>query len=144
MKPLLSCDPGKSGGFAIRDEDGNVMAENMPVCMPDIVDWLREIKIRHPDISCIMEKVGTYVPGNSGVAAATFARHVGSLETALYALGIPTTQVSPSVWMKKLGAMPKDKQARKNKIKSDMACLYPHLKVTLKNADALGILTAEG
>jgi hypothetical protein len=141
MKPILACDPGRSGGFAIRDEDGSVTAENMPGGMVDIADRLREIKLQFPDIECVLEKTGTYRPGNSGPAACTFSRHLGHLESILYTLGIPTKQVAPSVWMKRLGTMPKDKTARKNKIKTDMACLYPAIKVTLKTADALGILT---
>ena len=43
--------------------------------------------------------------------------------------------------MKALGPFPKDKKERKNAIKEKMARLYPHLSVTLKTADALGILT---
>jgi hypothetical protein len=45
--------------------------------------------------------------------------------------------------MKKLGAFPKDKKARKNAIKQMMQTRYPNIKVTLVNADALGILTTE-
>ena len=81
------------------------------------------------------------MPGNAGPASVKFGRHNGHLEMALYCMSIPTTQISPQKWMKRLGTMPKDKTARKNKIKTDMACLYPALKVTLKTADALAILT---
>ncbi|MFA5103523.1 MAG: hypothetical protein WC525_10290 [Candidatus Thermoplasmatota archaeon] len=143
MKPKLSIDPGLNGGFALLDDDGVVSAENMPIGMTDIVDRLREIKVKHPNVSCIMEKTGTHVMGNSASASVKFARHCGSLESTLYCLGIPTIQVPPQTWMKKLGALPKDKKDRKNKIKEMMAARYPHLRVTLKNADALGILTAE-
>jgi hypothetical protein len=143
MKPKIGIDPGKSGGFAIIDEYGDVTAENMPDGVEEIVDRLAEIKRLHPKIECVIEKTGTYVPGNSGVAAATFARHCGNLEGVVHAIGMPLTQVAPSVWMKRLGAMPKDKKARKKKIKTDMAFRYPHIKVTLNTADALGILTTE-
>lgn len=144
MKPGLYIDPGKNGAFAVLDEDGNVSSENMPEGMSEIIDKIREIKMLFPNISCVMEKTGTYRPGNSGPAASVYARHVGHLEATLYCLGISTTQVPPQTWMKKLGALPKDKKDRKNKIKEMMAARYPHLRVTLKNADALGILTAEG
>ena len=40
-----------------------------------------------------------------------------------------------------IGTMPADKKARKNFIKEEMARRFPHLKVTLGVADALGILT---
>ena len=145
MKPVLAIDPGKTGGLAIMDEDGIVTAERMPILgMTDIVDRLIEIKKDHKGITCILEKTGTYVKGNSGTSAATFARHCGNLEAALYAIGISFVQIAPSVWMRKLGTMPKLKKARKAKIKNEMACLYPGIKVTLNTADALGILTTMG
>ena len=137
---ILSIDPGASGGLAYIDQDGIVYAEKMPPTMTDIIDRLTELKAEGVK-TAILEKTGTYVPGNSGPAAVTFARHNGHLEAALYALGISATQVSPSVWQKRLGALPKDKRDRKNEIKNRMAALYPHLKVTLATADALAILT---
>lgn len=142
-KQILCIDPGKGGGLAYYDKDQTVQAENMPETMPDLVDKLRALAVEHPYLHCVVEKVGGYVPGNSGPASVKFGRHMGHIDAALYSLGIPTTQVAPSVWMKKLGALPKNKKDRKNAIKSMMATRYPHIRVTLKNADALGILTAE-
>ena len=43
--------------------------------------------------------------------------------------------------MKHLGALPKDKTARKNEIKRQMQARYPGIKITLSTSDALGILT---
>jgi hypothetical protein len=142
-KQLVCIDPGMSGAMAYFDNDEIVRAENMPPTMPDLVDKLRELAIAHPSIHCVVERVGGYVPGNSCPAAVKFGRHCGNIEATLYALGIPTTQVAPSVWMKRLGTFPKEKKDRKNAIKAMMATQYPHLKVTRKNADALGILTVE-
>jgi hypothetical protein len=53
--------------------------------------------------------------------------------------------VKPRTWMN--GVVPmrstgvKKKTQRKNEIKDAMKLLYPDLKITLKTADALGILT---
>ncbi len=141
-KQLICIDPGiSSGGLAYYDKDEIVRVENMPPTMPDIVDRLRELRVEHPDLECVMEKVGMHRVGNNASASAKFARHCGSIETALYTLGIPTTQITPQKWMKRLGTFPKDKKARKNAIKTMMATRHPAIKVTLKNADALGILT---
>ena len=137
----IACDPGFSGGFAFTDRDGIVHAVPMPVGMTEQADFLRSLKANNPDIECVIERVGTYMPGNSGPAAATWARHCGKLEATLYCFGIPATQISPQKWMKAIGPFPKDKKERKNAIKEKMARLYPHLKVTLRTADALGILT---
>ena len=140
MTPFLAIDPGASGGLAWRTPDGIVHAEPMPDGMTAQVDRLRSLAATLPGLTAIMEKVGTYVPGNHVGSACTFARHCGHLEAALYALGIPFTEVAPGVWMKKLGTLPKDKAERKRAIREEMARRFPGLEVTLKTADALGLL----
>ena len=141
MKPFLAIDPGASGGLAWRDADGIVHADPMPDGMTAQVDYLRSLAASLPSLTAIMEKVGTYVPGNHVGSACTFARHCGHLEATLYALGIPFTEVAPAVWMKKLGTLPKEKPERKRAIRELMARQFPALDVTLKTADALGLLS---
>ena len=133
---ILAIDPGAGGGIAWFANDG-VLCHDMPEGMTEQADRLRQFS----GFTAIMEKTGGYMPGNSGPAAATFARHCGHLEAALYCFGIPTEQVSPQKWQKALGTFSKDKQERKRQIKELMARRYPHLNVTLKTADALAILT---
>lgn len=138
---IIAVDPGATGGIAWTDADGIVRAEPMPDGMTEQVDFFSALQreITH-GCTTYMEKVGGYVPGNSGPAAATFARHCGHLEAMLYCLGYSVVGVVPSKWMRPLNC-PKDKAERKRHIKESMARLYPHLHVTLKTADALGILT---
>ena len=136
---LMAIDPGASGGIAWVDLDGGTDAEKMPDTMTGMVEKLIELKAAGIN-AAVIEKTGSYMPGNSGPAAVKFARHCGHIEAALYALGISTTQVAPSVWQKRLGALPKDKKARKAAIKNAMAAKHPHLKVTLATADALAML----
>jgi hypothetical protein len=143
IAPILAIDPGESGGFALLTSEG-VSSESMPVGMSEQIDAIRSYAAANPGMVAILEKVGTYMPGNSGPAAATFARHCGHLEAALYAFGIPTEQVAPGVWQRGLGGFSSDKKKRKNEIKELMARTYPHIKVTLKVSDALGILTWAG
>ena len=141
----IAIDPGAAGGIAWNDEDGTARAIPMPGGMAAQVDALRslwfEVSGNGSIAVAVIEKTGTYMPGNSGPAAATFARHCGHLEAALYTLGIPTEQVAPGVWQRALGTLPKDKGERKRAIKEHMARRYPHLTVTLATADALAILT---
>jgi len=144
MRRILAIDPGASGGFAWKDKEGVIRCIPMPIGMTAQADLLREIRCffgGFSDVECFIEAVGSYMPGNSGPAAAKFARHCGNLEAILYCLNFPTNQVSPQKWMKAIGPFPKDKKDRKNAIKEKMARLYPHLTVTLKTADALGLLT---
>jgi len=145
MKKIIAIDPGINGGIAWIDDD-IVQAIPMPEGMTSQADLLKEIvTLMYPltrPIIGIIEKTGTYKPGNSGIAAVTFARHCGNLEAILYMLpDVSTSQVSPQIWQKLLGSLPKEKLDRKREIKEKMARLYPHLTVTLKTSDALGILT---
>jgi hypothetical protein len=136
---MISIDPGASGGIAWTD-DGTVFTCAMPEGMTAQVDALRSLAALG-QTQAILENVGFFRPGNSGPAACTFSRHVGHLEAACYCLGISVVKVAPQTWMKTIGTFPKDKKERKAAIKEVMARLYPHLKVTLKTADALGLLT---
>lgn len=136
---IIAIDPGESGGIAWT-QDGFVNACNMPKGMTAQADTIREICVQEHITHAVIEKTGSYFPGNSGPAAATFARHCGHLEAILYMLSVSTEQVAPQVWQKSLGNLPKEKKDRKNAIKEQMARLYPRLSVNLKVADALAIL----
>ena len=141
-KRLMAIDPGASGGIAWHDADGVVRCENMPEGMTAQCDWLSDLAMsRTSPVECILEKVGTYVKGNAVGGACKFARHCGALEAALYCFGVSVRQVAPTVWQRSLGALSNDKPTRKREIRELMARRYPHLHVTLKTADALGILT---
>ena len=139
MTKILACDPGQSGGFAWTDDDGIVHAMPMPEGMSAQIDNIRGFA--SVGYHAIIENVGYHMPGNSAVATSKFARHVGHLESACYAFAMPVTYVAPQTWMKALGTWPKEKRERKTAIKEAMARRYPHLDVTLKTADALGLLT---
>ena len=140
MNPILCIDPGASGGLALLNREGNVEAFPMPATMTEQIDAIRHIAATNPGIKAVIEKVGFHRPGNSAVSTAKFARHCGHLEAALYSVGIPFEEVAPGTWMKTIGALPADKTARKNAIKEQVARRFPHLDVTLKTADALGML----
>lgn len=151
----IAIDPGANGAIAW-EYKGEVSVQKMPDTPTGILECLKYVHdIGKIKAECQVERVGGYMPGNSGPAAVTFARHCGHIDMALIALGIPTlTPVSPQVWQKAVcGSLPKAhpkagerakahvKQERKNVIKDLMQRRYPHLKVTLVTADALGILT---
>lgn len=137
---MIAIDPGAAGGIAYTDEDGNVQAMPMPEGMTEQIEAIQMLRAAG-HLKCIMENVGFHMPGNSATATAKFARHCGHLEAACYAFGISVEYVAPQKWMKALGTWSKDKRERKAQIKEAMARRYPHLSVTLKTADALGIYT---
>jgi hypothetical protein len=86
MTPFLAIDPGASGGLAWRDADGIVHAEPMPDGMTAQVDRLRSLAATLPGLTAVMEKVGTYVPGN----------HVGSPVPSPAIVGIWRRPSTPS------------------------------------------------
>ena len=137
---ILAIDPGASGGFAVCKPDGVVEALAMPEGMTAQIDALRAIAANFPGLTAIVEKVGFHRPGNSAVSTAKFARHVGHIEAALYSAGVPFVEVAPQKWMAAVGTWPADKAERKKAIREEMARRFPHLTVTLKTADALGLL----
>lgn len=146
MRPIIAIDPGASGGIAwMSCFDGRVEAVKMPEGLSEQGHFIRKIALSDGvsgcSVRCVLEKVGSYMPGNSGPASCKFARHCGHLEAILYMRDIPVIEVTPHKWQKHLATFPKDKQERKRAIKEMMARRYPHLKVTLATADALGILT---
>lgn len=154
---LIAIDPGMLGGVACSD-GGTVYVFEMPDTPMDIWKLILSMKTGNDDFAFI-EQVGSYMPGNSGPAAVKFARHCGALDAFLIAAGIKHDTVLPAKWEHWLIGKPnhpaipkhvqgkerkkiltKRKQERKNKIKMKVQSLYPELKVTLKTADALGIL----
>lgn len=139
---LIAIDPGASGGIAVSRDGGIPVVMKMPDTPKDIFDLLSGINnsAYSKHVYAIVEKVGMHRQGNNASASCKFARHCGHIEMALLALGIPFEEVLPQKWMKSLGVMPKDKQARKNHIKDLMQRRFPAVKCVLWNSDALGIL----
>jgi hypothetical protein len=135
---ILAIDPGQHGAMAYQNERGEVKTYSLDCSTRDICEILMHLP--EVDVDAYIENVGGYRPGNSGPASVKFARSVGILEGALIALDFPLVRVAPQKWMKALGSLPKDKAERKRKIKALMQERFPKIKVTLGNADALGIL----
>jgi len=136
----IYCDPGKSGAFAWCDK-GTINTQKMPSTFPDIAEFLKELKSQGYE-KLVLEKVGFHRVGNSASSSVKFSRHMGHLEAIGYCMGLKVDYISPQVWMKKLGSLPKEKKDRKNKIKELMQLSYPSIKVTLALSDALGMYHA--
>jgi hypothetical protein len=162
MKLMLAIDPGASGGLAWKRDGEQVEICKMPATVKDLVEKLDEI-VPYPrqenGVMCLIEKVGAYMPGNSGPAAAKFARHCGMLEGVLVAMNIPFQDVTPAKWEHSFIGKPnwpkidpdipdktkkkirsERKAKRKNMIKEKAQRLNPHLNITLATSDAVGML----
>ena len=143
-KIFIGIDPGFAGGVALLDGN-NIKTYRMPEEFPDVYNLFLEIKEENEgkEMVAVLENVGHGIPGQSSKATASFARHNGHIEMALYALCIRTVKVTPQKWQKyfsnSLGSAPgeKEKKEWKNKLKSLASQMYPDAKPTLYTADAI-------
>ncbi len=152
MKTIIAIDPGASGGIAV-GYPGAANPSSIAIPMPDtpadlvlcIKDDLESANIEGWEFVAYVEDVGGHVgKPQPGSAMFKFGRGCGVIEGALLALGIRTIYVRPQKWQKhfSLGTASAcaSKTDWKNKLKGEAARRFPHLKVTLKTADALLIL----
>lgn len=159
---IIAIDPGVNGGIAVKpDGDGAVRIYEMPDTLEGIDGWFRfelmtNILKNDPEkltgVWCYLEKVHS-MPKQRPTAVWTFAENYGALKGIIKAYDIPRIDVEPKTWQKAIGAtreaVPKGatptvkeriKREAKKKIKSIVEAKYPYLAVSLKTADALGIL----
>lgn len=143
MKTIIAIDPGAKGAIAIRMEHDIVSIQAMPETCTDLANLIREAKLtadeNNDDIVAYLEEVHA-MPGQGTVSMFTFGQGYGHLEQVLADFRIRTIKVRPSKWEKALSLTDKkgtEKREHKNKLKRRAQELFPNIKVTLVNADAL-------
>lgn len=138
----VACDPGKTGAFAWEAEDGTVVCANMPETEGDIVKIVEDLP--RCELTAFMEQIpeAVRVKGRVIVSPKLHA-NAGFIRGMLMALDIPVVLTRPQDWQKAFHiGKSKDRTEHKNKLKAEAQRRFPHLKVTLANADALLILEA--
>jgi hypothetical protein len=140
MKPF-AIDPGASGGIAF-EVDGWTTAEAMPDTVVDLADRLRSLKVEGFGF-CFLEEIPKF-PGKNAAAMMKLCIRYGECRGILATLGIRVIELPPKEWQKILGLGGKAAHGSRWKahLKEKAQALFPHLKVTLKTADALLILEA--
>ena len=137
-KLILGIDPGKNGGMAVLDADTNDIIDitSMPSTLTDISDFVE----RHQDVSCAVLETVHSMPGQGVASMFTFGQYYGYVQMAVVAHKIRCIDVLPAKWQQALGLKTKkgeSKAEHKNRLKGLAQKLFPKVKVTLKNADAL-------
>ena len=135
MPTFIGIDPGKTGSIAALMSDGEVYC-SLPLgkmTEADLWHWLAELEPAY----CVLEKVSSS-PQMGVVSSFTFGRGYGLLCGLLTAACIPFVEVTPNTWMTKMKC-----KTGGNKIitKRKSQQLFPQLKITHRNADALLIAT---
>ena len=143
MKTIIAIDPGAKGAIATRIEHNIVSLQPMPDTCTDLANLIRETKHtadeNNDEIVAYLEEVHA-MPGQGTVSMFTFGQGYGHLEQVLADFRIRTIKVRPSKWEKYLGLTDKkgtEKREHKNNLKRRAQELFPDIKVTLQNADAL-------
>ena len=135
----IGIDPGKSGGIAYVDESGNYDAWKIPATERDTLDVFQEVAAAYQGhVRAIIEKVASR-PGQGVVSMFTFGQNYGMLRAFLVASFIPFEAVPPGTWQREFSLIdPKaTKTEKKNKHKAHAQQLFPGIKITHANADAL-------
>lgn len=129
---ILGIDPGWSGGAALLDEDGNIgevvsFANNTE---SDIISDISRM-VTDCDIAYI-EKVGP-MPKQGVVSVFKFG-WINGLLRGLIIGSARTIEITPQRWQKALGCL---SHGDKNVTKAKAQQLFPGIKITHSNADAL-------
>jgi hypothetical protein len=141
MKIIIGIDVGASGGIAIMYPQKTVTHEKLGES--EIVDILNELKafsfIDNYELVAYIEEVGGFIgKAQPGSAMFKFGRNFGFWLGVLASCRIKTVLVRPQVWQKGLSGLQGIKGTERKKALKEHACrLYPDLKVTLANCDAL-------
>ncbi len=140
----IAIDPGASGGIAIQNEHGIVNTWSMPNTIEGMSEILRKGKVGETTVylEYLVKYTGFKMPSSM---MAVYASNWGMLFGIAYTLGYDVRTVQPKLWQHVLSIKKEKGEATpawKNRLKAKATELYPQLKVTLKNADALLILEA--
>jgi hypothetical protein len=143
MTSYIAIDPGVNGGIA-----WGATALSSCMGMPDsdteIAEEISLLYSMRPGIKCIIEDVPKFVgKALPGSTIFPLAFNCGLVRGIAVSLRMPVILVRPQDWQKhfRLGSKGDSTTTEhKNKLKAEAQRRYPHLKVTLKTADALLLL----
>jgi hypothetical protein len=133
----VGVDVGKSGAICVMREEG-VEAHKMPHTFLEAQDLIASLKLIKPVF--LVEKTNSR-PGDGAMSAFKFGRSCQMIEDAILAAKYPMNLISPQKWQKDYN-VPRGMEydARKKWLKNKAQELFPELRATLWNADALLIV----
>lgn len=159
---IIGIDPGINGAIAAiskNDSETHVNVYEMPETERDIHDLFQSL-VKQGYKTALIEKVAS-MPGNAARSMFTFGRGYGAVRMAMICNGIVFEEVLPRAWQETLGIVPRKKvpksektvskdqkrklaalsslykKEHKNQLKAKAQQLFPYVRVSLQNADAL-------
>ena len=144
MTTYITIDPGVNGGIAWDGGASLASCMGMPDSDTEIAEEIGLLYSMRPGVKCVIEDVPKFV-GRALPGSTIFplAFNCGLIRGIAVSLRMPVILVRPQDWQKhfRLGSKGDSTTTEhKNKLKAEAQRRYPHLKVTLKTADALLIL----
>jgi hypothetical protein len=138
----MGIDPGASGGIAVLNGSGEVLAAvPMPATDRDILDSLSVEAEMGGSVVAVIESVNPGFPGTSKSNMSKLYGSFRALQMALTAAGISYDVVAASKWQRALGIPPRKKSWSRTQwkglLKAAAQQKFPGTKVTLATADAL-------
>jgi crossover junction endodeoxyribonuclease RuvC len=143
-KCYIGIDPGSVSGCMTLihlDDKGNIhYIETIEFAKHTTFEWYQKLKANSENEQClaILEKVHS-MPQQGVVSVGTFMKHVGHVEMALLALGIPFKEVTPQAWMKHYNLKKEKDESKpdwKRRLRERLQRILPEFKVNNSNADA--------
>ena len=144
---VIAVDPGVQGGMAIYErKSGQVYCEKMPNSMGDILDYWG--KWEGLGAIVLLENIPLHAARMGGedsmLGIKSIAKQAGDfreLELGLIKASIDYYKVAAQSWMKHFPERPRKKDERKKYLKQVAKRIFPQVKVTLWNSDALCMLS---
>mgnify|MGYP000349606282 CR=1 FL=1 len=129
-RAFIGIDPGQSGSIAVIFPSGNATWIKLDSTDHDIAGWLQDIQANS---ICRIERVSA-MPKQGVSSTFKFGRSFGFLQGLLVAFQIPFELVTPQKWQAFMSCRT---AGDKNVSKAAAQRLFPSLKITHANADAL-------
>lgn len=140
---IIGIDPGAAGGIAVYLPGRKVQAVKMPKNLRDLRDFFGHLVENYHPLA-FLEKLSVRpddVTAEGGQAKKMIANYE-QLKAMLEAAELPYVMVHPMSWQSRLGIRVKgeEKPERKRRYKAIAGDMYPEVKITMWNADALLIM----
>jgi dienelactone hydrolase len=129
----IGVDPGKSGAIAFLKSNGSAWTIKGDSTHRDMVDAIEDARSIAPIAFALIEYVASS-PQMGVKSAFSFGQSYGALEMLLAACNVPFERITPRKWQ---DAMKCRTGGDKNISKQRAQELFPTLKITHANADAL-------
>jgi hypothetical protein len=167
MKTVVGIDPGANGGIAVGIEGVEILVYNMPETRAHLIALIKDIIVMAGGAYRMIvyyESPSNFIPGASPASMCEYGRKLERPVCVFEALNVDTVELPPKKWQKifDLGVSERiivrkyfsqderrfakkyNAEAKRNwkrKLCEKAKQLFPKLKVTLKNCDALLILS---